>query len=421
MTMHYGSWVVIFVMALMVFGWTPRSRGETAEVVKGSNAFGVEMYLWLAEREKGNIFFSPASIETALAMTYAGAKGETAKQMEKALKLTLTGERAHEEFQGWIGHLNRPLEVEEYREVGGQLKEVKVPAYELVVANALWGQKGYPFRPEFKGLVAKSYGGAMNEVDFGQGEAARGTINGWIEKQTKDRIKDMIGRGVLTGETRLVLTNAIYFKSDWAEKFKKEATKEGDFKVKAGKTVKAPLMYQVDHFGYGETADFQVLELPYKGNALSMVILLPRKVDGLAAVEKGLRAEDLEKTVWGLKAVKVKVTLPRWKFTSGLLSLNEALKGMGMKDAFEAKQADFSGMVTHEPLFISDVLHKAFVAVDEDGTEAAAATAVVMAAGSAMIPEEPKEFRADHPFVYVIRERASGGILFMGRVVDPSE
>src|ERR1035437_2027039 len=222
-----------------------KDEGDVGAVARGSNAFGLEMYGQLAGKEKGNLFFSPGSIDTALAMTYAGARGETAGQMAQTLHFDLPAEKLHPAFAALIDQLNHPKELEEYRDYGsGKVAPQKVSAYALVVANALWGQKGYSFKPEFTRLVATSYGGGMNELDFGQPEAARGVINKWVEEQTHDKIKDLIGNGVLTPATRLVLTNAVYFKSDWGEKFGKGATKNGAFKVSAEKSVNVPMMHQ---------------------------------------------------------------------------------------------------------------------------------------------------------------------------------
>jgi serpin B len=396
-------------------------KKDMAEVVKGGNAFGVEMYGELAGKVKGNLFFSPGSIETALAMTYAGAGGETAKQMAKALHFDLPAERLHPAFAAVLDQLNHPAQLTEYwRDAAGGVKPEPVSAYQLVVANALWGQKGYPFKAEFTGLVARSYGGAMNELDFAHSEAARVAINEWVGRLTNDKIKDLIGPNVLTPQTTLVLTNAVYFKSDWDHKFGKSATQDGAFKVSAEKSVDVPMMHQTGHFAYMENDLVQGVELPYKVGALSMVILLPRKAEGLGAVEKNLTAENLGTWLKALQGARVDMTMPRWKFSSEM-SLRGVLEAMGMTDAFDAQKADFSGMASHEKLFISAVIHKAFVAVDEEGTEAAAATAVAMAASAVMRPAEPKVVKADHPFVFLIRHNATGEILFMGRVANPKE
>jgi serpin B len=408
-------------------------------LVEGGNAFGLSLYSRLAAAKEGNLFFSPASIHTALAMTYAGARGGTADQMCRTLRFPMEEkleagkpdagphelekrlvpwpkDKLHSAFGRLIEKLNTPQMVPTM-EKG---KVVRRPAYELTVCNALWGQKGFAFRAEFTKLVGSSYGAGLRHVDFvAEREAARRTINTWVEDQTKDKIKDLIPSGVLTPLTRLVLTNAIYFKSNWAEKFEKRATRDEDFTLAGGKKVKTPMMHQQRRFGYMEDKTCQVLEMPYRSGELSMLVLLPKKADGLEALEKALARKGLQDYLTKIRQTEVRLTLPKFKFTSSF-RLADKLKAMGMTDAFSPAKADFSGMTTAQKLFISAVLHKAFVAVDEEGTEAAAATAVVMALTSVVLPPpKPKVFKADHPFVFVIRHRETGAVLFMGRVANP--
>ena len=300
-------------------------------------------------------------------------------------------------------------------------KRGKKGGYQLSVANALWGQKGYGFLQEFIDLTKKYYGAGLREVDFVSAverEKARKAINAWVEKQTKDKIKELIQPGVFTRLTRLVLTNAIYFKGDWASKFKEENTKPAPFYVTEEKSVEVPMMYQKGQFAYTEGEDAQVLVLPYKGDELSMLIVLPKKPSLLPSIERELTLKNLKVELERLRKQEVKVYLPKFKITWGVFKLNDILKAMGMKDAFSLPPADFSGMTGRKDLFISHVLHKAFVEVNEEGTEAAAATAVVMDRESA--PAPPPVFRADHPFVFMIRDNRSGTILFMGRVTNPA-
>ncbi len=420
----------------------PNPAKEIAAVAKSGNAFATDLYAKLAGKEKGNLFFSPASIHTALAMTYAGARGNTEKQMFTTLKFPIdkrwgsapvkgegmnmrtTGravrtlvpwpqDRLHPAYGLLIKKLNAP------RKVRGK------PAYELVVANALWGQKGYPFKEVFTKTVKANYDAGLEEVDYVKAtEASRKKINAWVEKKTKQKIKNLIPRGVVNPATRLVLTNAIYFKSNWDEKFEKGATREGKFRfpARAGEmamAVRVPFMHQQKRHGYMETDTFQAVDLMYRYGDLSMTIFLPRKFADLAAFEKTLTARNLTKWLGQFKRETVQLSLPKFKFTSQF-GLAKTLKTMGMTDAFSPKTADFSGMTTADKLFISAVIHKAFVAVDEEGTEAAAATAVDIAM-TAMPPrpKQPKVFKADHPFVFMIRHRATGSILFMGRVMNP--
>ncbi len=379
-------------------------KADVSAVAQANNVFGCELYAKL-KAQAGNLFFSPASIHSALGMTYAGAAGRTADQMAGTLHFDLPADRLHKAFGLLTGELNNPP------------KQGPDPAYQLVVSNALWLQKGYPFRDSFTRLVKDNYGAGLNEVDYAVPEPARKAINDWVGKATRDKIKDLIPPGVLDGLTRLVLTNAVYFKSDWADTFPKRATKAGPFQLGEGKTVSVPLMTQWMYVGYMETEDFQLADLPYKAEVLSMTILLPRKADGLKALEEKLSAKTLVEWIGKAKPAHVDLTLPRFKFTSQF-GLAQPLSQLGMDDAFDLGKADFSGMTTMEKLYISAVLHKAFVAVDEKGTEAAAATAI-MVAPTAM-PMEPKIiFRADRPFLFLIRHRPTGAVLFLGRLANP--
>ena len=253
----------------------------------------------------------------------------------------------------------------------------------------------------------------ITSVDYGNAEAACHTINTWVEERTESKIKDLIPSRILDGLTRLVLVNAIYFKGNWASQFDQSLTNDVPFWVTSDKQVQVPMMTQKHEFRYGEGNGLQILELPYAGDDFSMIVLLPREIGGLVKLEESLTVENLGRWVRNLWETEVVVFLPRFEITFPF-RLDDTLKSMGMVDAFSGK-ADFSGM-DKEPLFISAVLHKAFVAVNEEGTEAAAATAVIMARGS---PSLPPIFRADHPFVFLIRENSTGSILFLGRVVNP--
>jgi serpin B len=379
-------------------------KADVSSVAQANNVFGCDLYAKL-KGQAGNMFFSPASIHGALAMTYAGAAGQTAGQMAGTLHFELPADRLHKAFGLLTSELNNPP------------KRGPDPAYQLVVSNALWLQKGYPFKDSFTKLVKDNYGAGLNDVNYAAPEPARKTINDWVEKATRDKIKDLIPPGVLNELTRLVLTNAVYFKSDWADTFPEHATKAGPFQLGDGKTASAPLMTQWTHIGYMETEDFQLADLPYKANVLSMTVLLPRKADGLKALEEKLSAKTLAEWLGKAKVTHVDLTLPRFKFTSQF-GLKGPLSQLGMVDAFEPGKADFSGMTTMEKLFISAVLHKAFVAVDEKGTEAAAATAIMV--GTTAMPMEPKVvFRADRPFLFLIRHRPTGAVLFLGRLANP--
>jgi serpin B len=368
-----------------------------------NNAFTWDLYRQL-NGTPGNAFFSPLSIEAALGMTAAGARGNTLTQMRKALALPVDAAATHAGFQSLFAALN----------------DEKTPAdkrgFELTVTNALWGSATYPWRKEYLTLVADSYGGGLFHTDFGQPEPARQKINNWVEGQTKQRIKDLIPKGVIDAATRLVLTNAVYFKGAWQLPFDVKQTKAGPFHLANGTKAETPLMHKTAGFAYTETDDAQAVELPYQGRDTAMVVLLPRKADGLPALEKAMTGPALDAVVKKLGwEPTVDLTLPKFKLETSY-DLVPPLKALGMTDAFTAK-ADLSGMHTSdETLFISAVLHKAFCAVDEAGTEAAAATAVVVGRTSAIEPRKPKVFQADRPFLFVIRHKPTNTVLFAGKV-----
>ena len=372
------------------------------DLAAGNTAFAIDLHQRLAQAGE-NLFVSPFSISSALAMTYAGARGDTARQMEEVLRLGDSG--AHEAFAELLANL---------REREGE------DTYELVVANALWGQDGYEFRPEFLDLLETKYDSAFRPVDFASDpDAVAEMINEWVEEQTQDKIQDLVPPGTLDPLTRLVLANAIYFKAAWMNAFEEEATATEAFTRHDGDTVDADMMRQTEQFLHAEFDGLQVLELPYEGRDLSMIIALPESHDGLPAVEDQFSPEQLDEWLDALEMRQVNLKLPRFEFTTEV-TLNDYLQAMGMRDAFLPPEADFTGM-TPEPgeLYISDVLHKAFIDVHEEGTEAAAATAVVMRT-TAMPVDEPVEFYADRPFLFLIRDMQTGSILFMGRVADPS-
>ncbi len=371
-------------------------------VVAGNNKFALELYGKL-ENQQGNLFLSPYSISTALAMTCAGARDQTEKQMAEALCFApVQNGQFHKVFGEIIKQLNAS------GEKGG---------YELTVANALWGQKDYKFLSEFLTLVRENYGGDLQQVDFAtQTETARKTINAWVESKTKDKIKELIKPGMLDSMTRLVLTNAIYFKGKWATPFKPERTQGSPFVLPDGQKVNVPTMNQTGRFGYTEANDIQILEMPYVNDDLSMVILLPKQADGVKDLEKELTINNLTGWLTNIHEREVQVFFPRFKMASEF-GLAKVLSTMGMPDAFSGK-ADFSGMTGNRDLFISAVVHKAYVDVNEEGTEAAAATGVAMKLTSIGIP--PPVFRADHPFIFLIRDNQTGSILFLGRLANPA-
>jgi len=377
-----------------------------ATAADSTNAFGLALYGHVRGKP-GNLFLSPYSIASALAMTWAGARGETADEMAETLALPRDWRGEPERIHNAFGRLTKSL------------NDPKA-AYELTVANALWGQKGYGFQEAFLNLLDTHYGAGLREVDFlGATDQARKTINTWVEKETREKITDLIPPGALVPETRLVLTNAIYFLGTWRFPFGKDDTKEEDFFAPSA-TVKVPMMRDTKHYLYADAGGHHVLQLPYKGGDLAMLLLVPKKKDGLAAVEASLSPKALAGWIGEMKHTRVRLRLPRFKTTWRCL-LGETLAGMGMARAFDPAKADFSGMNGgKEPLWIGEVIHKAFVEVNEEGTEAAAATAVVMV-GAAPAPEEPPVVRCDRPFLFLIRDTRSGAILFLGRLVNPKE
>lgn len=411
------SAILMTAMADCLAGQQAASGEKTNRqiIVQGNNEFALEIYTKLQSQE-GNLFFSPYSISTAMAMAYAGARGRTESQIAKVLHfpavvnpatesiISLSPDRTHfaSEFGKIINDLNN---------------RGKKGNYELNVAKALWGQKGYEFLEEFLRIIDAGYGGQFNDVDFIRAtEAARKNINSWVEKKTNNKIKNLIGKGVLDSMTRLVLTNAIYFKGNWASQFKEDRTENAPFTLTDGKKIDIPMMNQSAKFGYMETETFQGLDLPYVNNELSMFILLPKQPDGLKELETTLTYENLSLWISKHHKQKVVVSIPKFKMTSQF-SLVSVLKSMGIEDAFSS-DADFSGINGKRDLFISAVIHKAYVDVNEEGTEAAAATAVTMRLTS-VGPTQIPVFRADHPFLFLIRDNKTGSILFIGRVMDP--
>jgi serpin B len=377
---------------------------DQAQAVKGSNAFAVDLYGQL-QRHPGNLFFSPESISTAFAMAYAGARGETAAQMASVFHFTLPQDRLQPAMGALLAGMNAPQK-----------------SYELRVADALWAQQNENFLPNYLKLLKENYGAGFHPVDFRTAhEAVRGEINRWVEQQTNDKIKNLIAPGILTPETRLVLTNAIYFKGDWRSPFETAETKDEDFYLSAIHPVKRPMMHRTGGYRYYEGGNFQELELPYAGGDLAMVVLLPKDRAGLPALEEAFTAAAAAEWMGDLKpATKVILTLPRFTMTQQF-ELSGVLEKMGMAQAF-SNAADFSGMTGKPGFAISAAIHKAYIDVNEKGTEAAAATSTVMRATAIrrQMPEPPIIFRADHPFLFLIRDTRSRSILFMGRVSDPA-
>jgi serpin B len=372
------------------------------QVVNANNQFAFDLYSEVDKSETGNIFYSPYSISAALAMTYEGAKGQTANEMKSV-------------FHFPENDILRPNFAAIYNDVNKGNN-----AYELRTGNALWAQYDYKFLEDYTSRVEKYYGGKVANLDFKtETEKSRQTINNFIEQQTNDKIKELIPQGILDSMTRFVLTNAIYFKGTWEWEFDKSDTREQDFKITPTNIVKTPMMYmkpEKAQFNYADLEKLQILELPYKGEKISMLILLP--TENLDAIEPSLTAEKLNEYKAQMKETKLDaVYLPKFEFDTKYF-MKDTLSALGMPMAFTWPGADFSGMDGSNNLYISEVIHQAYVKVDEKGTEAAAATAVIGKFGTAM----PRNvFRADHPFIFIIQEKETGNILFMGRVTDPTK
>lgn len=382
------------------------SMSEQSSLVEGNSAFVFELYQAL-KGEEGNLFYSPYSISLALAMTYAGGSGETAQQMADTLQFLLDQDKLHPAFNWLDAELAK-------RGEGAAGKDGE--GFRLNIVNAIWGQKDYEFLSSFLDVLAENYGAGLRILDFiTETEKSRLAINDWVSDQTEGRIEDLIPPGAISELTRLVLTNAIYFNAAWEHPFDEDMTADGPFYLLDGGQISVPMMKQTESFGYTEGEGYQSVELLYDGGELSIVILLP-EAGKFEAFEETLNAQQVDAIISGLQYTEVALTMPRFEFDSEF-SLKDTLAGMGMPIAF-TENADFSGMTGNPELLISDVVHKAFVAVDEAGTEAAAATAVIM--DLTAVPEPPVEVTLDHPFIFLIRDIDTGAVLFVGRVMNPA-
>ena len=379
---------------------------DLEDLVEGNSAFAFDLYQAIKEKG-GNLFYSPYSISVALAMTYAGARNETEQQMADTLRFTLDQSKLHPVFNSLDLELASRGEGAEGKDGEG---------FRLNIVNEIWGQKDYEFRNEFLDVLSENYGAGLRLLDYiNAPEASRVTINDWVSDQTEGRIEDLIPQGVIDALTRLVLTNAIYFNAAWLNPFNEDITDDGDFYLLDGGKVTVPMMIQSESLGYAEGDGYRAVELPYDSRELSMVILLPDS-GKFEEFEGSLDAGLVDTIKNDLIYQEVALTMPKFKFESEF-GLTDTLAAMGMPVAFTGA-ADFSGMTGNRDLFIAEVLHKAFVSVDEAGTEAAAATAVAMSLTAA--PGEPVEVTLDRPFIFLIRDIETDAILFVGRMVNPS-
>lgn len=378
-----------------------------APIANSNNAFAAS--LWgVLRAQPGNLAVSPASITTALAMTFGGARGETAAEMKRVLHFEASPEEvmrsAGDVQQGWNTGNGPTI---------------------LRVANRLFGERTYTFEKPFLDATQSAFGAPLEAVDFAKSpERARQHINGWVQKETDYRINnDLIPRTGIDGQTRLVLVNAIYFKAEWANKFDAAQTRPRPFHVTRTSKKDVPMMNEEAIYRFADQGGVRVIEMPYQGKDASMVLLVTDTVDGLPALEQTLTAAELDRWIGAMKPERVDVTLPRFEVDPpSAISLRDTLGALGMRLAFDRMKADFTGIANpkdpRDRLFISDVFHKAVVKLDEEGTEAFAATDVFSARGG--MEDPPKIFRADHPFLFILRDTRTGMILFMGRVADPS-
>jgi serpin B len=383
------------------------SAADVTGVAAGNTAFNADLYGLLGHGE-GNLIYSPYSISQAMAMVYGGARGTTETQIADVMHFTLSQEALHPAFNALDGELARAAEQ------SGQDE-----AFRLNIANAVWGQTGYPFRQEYLELLARNYGAGLQLLPFASDpEPSRLVINDWVAEQTEDRIQDLLPQGSVTADTRLVLTNAIYFYGAWLYPFEESATADGPFTLLDGSTVTAPFMANSDNFGYRQGDGYQVVVLPYVGGRTAMAILLP-DAGQFETVEAGLDAQQMTAILSGIEYTEVQLTMPKFEYRSEY-SLPATMKELGMTDPFNPGVADFSGMAdTTDELYITEIVHKAFIKVDEAGTEAAAATGVIVGLTSA--PVEQVIVAVDRPFIFAIYDQPTGTILFMGRVLNPTE
>ena len=380
--------------------------GDIQALADNNNAFAFDLYQSL-RTQNGNLIYSPFSISLALAMTYAGARGETESQMAQTLHF-LPQDELHPAFNA----LDLAL-----AERGKAASKEETPL-QLNIANAVWAEQTYPFLQDFLDTIALNYGAGIRLADFiNQYEAVRKEINSWVSDQTQDKIKDLIPEGVINPDTRMALVNAIYFKADWLSPFEADSTRDAPFHLLDGSEVTVPMMGQNAFIPYAKGDGWQAIELAYQGRDAAMDIIVPDE-SRFEEVESNLDYQTASAILGDLQPTSVSLALPKFKFESQF-GLVDQLAALGMTDAFDPDRADFSGMSERKDLYISAVIHKAFVAVDEKGTEAAAATAVIVEVASAQMSDIT--LIVDRPFIFLIRDIPTGQILFIGRVLNPAQ
>ena len=392
---------------------SPRAtRADLKELVRGNNDFAFDLYRALND-EEGNLFYSPFSISQALAMTFAGAGGETERQMADTLHYRLPQSNLHPTFNA----LDQELASRGKDRLGTPNQGEPNQYIRLNIASAVWGQHGFGFLPDFLDVLAENYGAGMRTMDFaGAPEESRARINDWVAEETGEKVKNLLPPGTIDPFTRLVLTNAIYFNASWHWRFNSMNTKMLPFRLEGGGSVDVPMMTETAKafYGYAKGDGYQAVDVPYAWREMSMTVLLPDE-GALGDLENSLNADLLDRIMDDIEIDYITLTMPLFKFESEF-RLTETLSGMGMPDAF-GDRADFSGMTGSKGLLISQIVHKAFVSVDERGTEAAAATAVVLRKSGAS--KEPIPVTVNRPFIFLIRDTATGTVLFLGRVMNP--
>ncbi|MCV6639275.1 serpin family protein [Candidatus Albibeggiatoa sp. nov. NOAA] len=398
---------IVFTYLVLMMSFT--QAAEMQKLVNANGHFALDIYAQL-RNQQGNLFFSPYSISTALAMSYAGAKSTTAQQMANTLHFSDIDDvhNAYKKLQSTLNQLQQ----------GGHTK--------LNTVNAIWYEQTYTVQPTYQALIENNYATPdeiiLNKADFhNQAQQVRQQINQWVEAKTQNKIKDLLKPNTIKSDTVAALVNAIYFKSAWLHAFKSSATQKQAFHLDSKQTEQVDMMHQTRSFQYMENDLLQLIELPYQRNDLSMLVLLPKDVQGLDKLEQQLNLKHLASWLSQATTKKIDLSLPKFR-TESSFDLVKILQTLGMQDAFDPQKADFTGMIDSADKFaISAVVHKAFIDLDEKGTEAAAATAVVMSRSALMDrqPEPPIEFKADHPFLFLIKDNYTQSILFLGRITNP--
>lgn len=387
-------------------GFASDVQGNKETVIQGNNAFAFALYKSLGVKTEENLCFSPASVFTALSMTYAGAQTDTAAQMAQALHLPPNQPEIHQALGQWIAELNTPSATQQ--------------GYQIALANSMWGQQGYHILPAYIELLKTAYNADLTPLDFiNDVDGAVKTINRWVAQNTQDKITELLQPNMVQ-DAVLVLTNALYFKGQWSFPFDPKNTSDAPFMLATGEEVLTPMMRQTASLNYTEDEQVQVLELPYGEQAsaapLSMILFLPKTNEGFAALEAEFSSDYVVQKLLFLKEQKVMIELPKFSL-HGEFSLPETLKSLGMTDAFSLPPADFSGITGKPELYISEVVHKVVIEVNEEGSQAAGASGVAMSRGLVRMPS----FRANHPFLFFIRDNRTQGMLFFGRVMNPKK